>query len=422
MKLRTVRFISYLCLAALLLAGCSKQETGPGEMGSKVWEEMPALTYGVLESDPLGVLSWNSGRCEATAKYEMAETENGYYLKLSGYLYYADKKDLKKWVVLCSQPECNHMDIGDCSARFDSRGFVVDENRIYFTEDSFCYPHLYTGRGQGTVLLQMAADGTDMELAYVIEDAMMTGVGSGSNILTPEHWLSLTLSMDKEGNTDIRFFRVTNTGLHMIPLDTVSNVQSTPVLITAGAYGLNGDEAFFCNVLSNTGMSYYRFINNKLEEVNLQGLDLTGSYLSGNTLRVFRPNDGYYDIDLTTREEVFLTPARLENSMGYIFLPNCIIESTLFMDEGRKEDITHSMEMFDGEKWRAVKLPLNLVNAGVSESLFVRGITSDGVILTLENNALDDYITPVYRIALDSEELVMEYYGEIVEPHDEEIE
>ncbi len=420
MKKQTIRIIACLCFVALLLAGCSKQETGPGQMGSKVWEVMPALTYGVLESDPLEVLSWNSGRCEASVKNRAAETELGYYLLYKSYLYYVDKSNLSNWVPVCNRPDCSHWDLMDCHAKVENTNFYIKGDRVFYVGSISNYSYLYPSdmSATGLMLLSMAADGTDRRFEYTVEEAVKTAkVGASgylSEVLTSDYWLYMISALDKDGGFVNRLFCVTESGTEEIPL--VSDGQQYGYVMYEDA--MFGDDVFSCNLLDEKGVGYYRLVEGKPMRINLNESEVFGNYLSGNTLRAFRTNDGYYDIDLTTREEVFLAPARLENSVAYIHLPNCILEHTLYRLPGQTareesmEGTTHKMEMFNGEKWRTVKMPEELVNAKATEYLSVYGVASDSIIVLRQDTA-DKQRSSVYRIPLGTEELVMEYCGEM---------
>ena len=73
-KLLTILLALVLLISA---SGCAEEEKAPAPIGSEVWETMPQLSYGVMEYEKLQILPWNSGRCEATSFYRMAETETG---------------------------------------------------------------------------------------------------------------------------------------------------------------------------------------------------------------------------------------------------------------------------------------------------------------------------------------------------------
>ena len=140
-------------------------------MGSEVWKEMPTLTYGILESDPLEVLPWNSGRCEASVNYFMAETELGYYLLFKTYLYYADKSNLSNWTPVCNRPDCKHWKSLGCPAKLRSTIYVKDD-RIFNVDwiDGYLYPSDMSANG--LMIASMAADGTDKRGEYAVEEAI----------------------------------------------------------------------------------------------------------------------------------------------------------------------------------------------------------------------------------------------------------
>lgn len=81
MKRRAVIF--FLAAVCLPLCGCGTQTAEGGEKAAYA-------------------------RCAETSEYHMAETEQGFYMMSGGYLYYADKTDVSKWMPVCSKPNCTH--------------------------------------------------------------------------------------------------------------------------------------------------------------------------------------------------------------------------------------------------------------------------------------------------------------------------
>ena len=119
-----------LLLVCVLFCACGA-EGDADSMGSEVWETMPALTYGEMDSEKLQILEWNNGRCEATSKDATVETENGYYMFIgSTFLQYADKNNLSNWLPVCNKPNCLHQDQA-CNAYTASLAIVIKDNRIY---------------------------------------------------------------------------------------------------------------------------------------------------------------------------------------------------------------------------------------------------------------------------------------------------
>ena len=137
-------------------------------------------------------------------------------------------------------------------------------------------------------------------------------------------------------------------------------------------------------------------------------------YFEGNTLRMYRKNDGYYDVNLETKEEVRIGDAFLKNSESLIPVPNCIIESTLFFTVYNKlpKDAEHAMAVFDGESWRTVKLPQEVMARGKEEYLVLEGITSDSIFFTYKSRTYGTKVH-LYRIPIGDGELHLEYCGRI---------
>ena len=144
-----------------------------------------------------------------------------------------------------------------------------------------------------------------------------------------------------------------------------------------------------------------------------------GGYISGSTLRVFRQNDGYYDIDIKTGQEVKLAEAQLENSESEIILPNCIVESTLINYKGQwPEGMAHSMKLFDGSSWRDVALPSGLKSAAEGIYIYVVAVTSDSILFQYREDGVSsgELGKVLYKITLDSPNMSLEYVGSIMAP------
>jgi len=408
MSNRTISSALSLCLLCTLFSGCNQQvgNSGPGAMGSQVWEVM-SLTYGVLEAEPLSVLPWNSGRCEATSQNTLAETELGYYYFCNGFLYYADKSDLNHWILLCNRPDCKHWDLGaKCDAHIVSGQFVIKDGRIFFQGSTSIFRDLFPHKGNGRFLISMAPDGTDKQLAYVIEESILPGGGNSMAALSSTQWVYLTEQLDKNGDTVYHFYCTTDAG--SVEFATKSGAD-LGMYLERHPYG---EEAYYCNVLGSAEYGCYRFAEGNMTETECSGLEMEGAYLYGNTLRVFRPNDGYYDVDLTTREEMRLASARMENSKAAVILPNCILESTLLNNSADIPAVTHKMELFDGRKWREVTLPEELMNVETGRTLIIESVNSDSIFLRSKKNDT----ASLYRISLANEELRLEHCSDIVTP------
>ena len=415
------RAISALCLTALLLPlfGCAKEEDeedrGIGAMGSEVWETMPALTYGEMEYEKLQVLDWNSGRCEATSFNQMAETENGYYMAAQLSLYYTDKADISNWVPVCNNPDCMHNSKA-CSAVMLSDTILVQTDRIY-TLVNCDRSILGAENGPGAFILSsMNADGTDRKFEFAFDEAVPTSATTESVALTAQHFFYNTIELNEDGSTTGHAYMASKNGWKEIA--TVENYSDSPTISQPQSLYIYGDRLIKNKILAESRDVYFRFNGDEPEEIDLTGLPIRLSYLSGDTLRFFRINDGYYDVNIKTGEEVKLSDAQLENSAASIVLPNCIVESTLMAylssasDENYVEGMAHEMKLFDGESWRNVTLPDELVNANGKTFIRVQAVTSESIILYSRDmsNYRSTHLTKYYKIDLTQEELTLENF------------
>lgn len=400
------------CLAMLvLLGGCARKASAP--IGSQVWEEMPAITYGVMEYEKLEVLPWDSGRCEATSKEAMIETELGYYSAYNlGLIYYADKEALNNWVAVCNKAHCPHND-NTCSGYTTSLSIIAKNDRIYFTVLKDAAQELYAG-GASFILASMKPDGTDRRFEFAFDEHVPHTPLASTALLTSQYWIYNTLEMEDDGTETARSYIVTANGAEEYP--AAEDLENYRV----GFRQIQnwGDRLYGNPVLSAETGIFHRYRNGKPEAVDLADLFVTFSYISGNTMRCFRANDGYYDVNIETREEIKLADPQLENSFASIILPNCIVETTLMyrLSENPDPAVAHSiheMRLFDGKSWRTVELPNELLQLGGGYYFLLKSVTSDSVLFSLRvgsSNTLD-----YYRIDLTKENLKLEYAFQIIE-------
>lgn len=410
---RKIILILIVCLVSLVFSGCRK-EPGVGATGSDIWEEFPALTYGVMEYEKLEALPWNSGRCEATSFYTMAETENGIYMLDEGFqkLFFADKTDLTNWVMVCNQPECEHWQSVNCNATMHSRSFFIRGERIFYEQLTGSYD-LYQSKAMGKIIASMAQDGTDRKLEFVLEDALLSTAGTSHTLLTPQHWLYSTCSLSMDGSMKTRFFRVTQDGTEEYPIEQSLNNTNTGIYWIGKQYYLYGDAYFDIALLDNDGLpsaaKAYRFNGDEIATLDMALLfkkgQYAGGYVSDDVLRTFRVNEGYYDQRIQTGETVQLAAARLENGGAFMVLPNCVIETTLhpIATSFHTEGIKHGMEFFDGQTWKTVSLPPELVSAGQNDYLSVMTVTSDSIIFRLHKDGDIGKTIQLYGMSIESD-------------------
>ena len=409
-------------LAVLLLvsmAGCG-EEVDTKERGSEVWTEGLPLTWGQLESDKLTVLPWDSGRCEATAKYHMAETRDGFYVAGDRRLLYADKVDLTHWVLVCGKPNCNHQSMyswsmGEimCDAEIGYRTFYIKDDRIWtnlYLDNRYGIAH--EGR---QALVSMSPTCTDRRLevsdAEILED--MVTANHSTDFLMPWIWLYSLEDIKQDGSVVCYCFRHTDAGWEeyfQMPNDTGAS--------GIGAFSpryLCGDFAVDNYTVSAVDGDFIRFLEEGYEIISIPG---NIGYLSGDIFRYYKPGDGYYDFNIRTREEVKLADARMENGHAQLILPNCIVESTLLGSASfntRIPDMEHTMEIFDGQQWNQVTLPPELL-ANRNRQLSVLSVTSDSILFVSRQQYppfWPDAITDVYCIDLTRDTWELEFLAQI---------
>ena len=392
----------------LLLTGCRK-DTVPTVTDNYESE----LVYGVFEAEKLQVLPWNSGRCEKTTANKMIETENGYYYLYDGMhlLHYADKTDLSYWALVCNKPTCYHykrtsygyeFDMS-CNAYINGQWIIMRNGRIYHTEPSGTFELPVVLKGIGNIIVSTAMDGTDKRFEYVIEEAVMGSMGGITDgRLIGDQWIQSKSEIDLYGNTASRMFVLDADGEREIDIPKDKQISLYPSHI----FYLWGDAYFECDALSKT--KWLRFQGEELVGFEKKYVPDTGGYISGTTLRIFQENRGYFDIDVTTGQRVKVEDNRIKNSTGFILAANCVIESNAFGVTYKNRSGPVQIEVFDGEIWRSVTLPAEWENLGTERALHVLGITSDSILLCLQEKTPAD-TRSLYRIPLGEEELTLEY-------------
>ena len=411
MKKYSIRMMALLTAMLLLLSACAEKESVPADLSgeSRVWDNMPQLQAGELAYDTLKILPWNDGRAEATSHNRWAETEKGYYVVMAGMLYYADKVNLSLWVPVCGQPECKHQSSTVCDAIISSNSILIRNSRLYFDTGSYNFPSLVPKEHMGPGIFNKAPNGSDTKLAFLTEYDGNASLRRTSSILTSQYWLYSAVYLNPDGSETGKLFLITDSGVQCIGQRDGENLSSW---LQHTAW--HGDIAFGCSFLGDNPAAVYRIVENAPVELNAAKYIDTPGYLSGDILRIFRPNEGYYDVQLDTGTELPVADNQLPNSIASMPLPNCIIETTIGSSQ-HPVGTTHAMVLYDGSSWRDVQLPSELLHATYSDfnpelyrGLETACVASDRVFFTHSNGNLT---WDLYCIDLTGEDLVMEYCG-----------
>lgn len=370
--------IAWVFLA--VLPSCEERQ--PELIDTQVWETAPVLNYGVLEYEKLQILPWNSGRTEATGQYNYAETADGFYIRYHTHEY-VDKFGSSAWVSVCNKPNCTHPgNSRSCNATIGvGFGFVLRGDRLYMLlrmEEyrQLCPPEYKESFGRA--VFSRALNGTDLRFEYTVDEAVVSdGVGgSTASLINGQHWLHNVNKMNPDGTYTACAYRVSRDGLEILYQETFDNYNDAYATTYLNSSPFFGDPVFYNYAL---GRELYGIRDGEIYEVAATKYADGGGYLSGNTLRQFRPNEGYFDIDTETGEEILVTQNRIQNSQGWVMLPNCIIETTLG-SKSHESGASHSMEFFDGEGWHTVTLPEELVNSNDLRFFFAKAVASDRIL------------------------------------------
>ena len=349
------------------------------------------------------------------------------YRVYNNQLYYADKSDLNNWVILCNKPNCGHPNSGgsSCSA-YVPNGVCFSNDRIYYLVDASHKKDLYTGNKDGFILCSMAMDGTDDKLEYVWEETMNDqGGGTRTGLLTQTALIIGKQQLNKEGAWISQLFYADADGARCIYEGTDNAGDFHFVMSTNHYFGIGGDSTFctdYFDIESEKYLSSITFVNNKqISTIDLSDLPYYGGYLFNGNLRIFRANDGYYDVDLDTMEEVKVCDAQFEISGAKILQANCILESNLFASNtwnyyaagpGLNANPPHAgagvLRLFNGQQWLDVELPEELINLPDDNGIDATTLTGEYIICTVRIDDVQRY----YRIDLAAENLKLEYWFE----------
>ena len=404
MKKASILLVFILCLSLL---GCDSEE--PEATYIQAQAAPDTLLTQLLTAEP-----GNLARANSTGNGRFIETQEGYYFILGIVLYYADKSDMDTWVPVCQDPQCSHTDSEwpGCSAVINTNKVSLVDGRIRFTTDIEDYPHLYQldeGVG-GFALCSMAADGSDFQLEHIYEESLIPGGSTQSVCLFPDGYLVCNARFDAEGQyTGEVYYADGSTEAKLLELPVAD--KSMALSFTAfESFGISGTNAFTTALIDGSTDRWLLWLcDGAVQKVDISELPCYGGYLFGTTLRCYKTNDGYYDIDLLTGEETKLADAQLSNSNANIRTPNCIIESPLIGDPTvRIAGETPSMKLFDGQQWHDVSLPEAVLNLPAYTVLNFMALTSDSIIFAVHESENSVFF---YRVALDSAPYTMEYYG-----------
>lgn len=414
------RLIVSACLI-LILMGCNSKSQQPPATPEE-WREGLTLKWGVMETEPLGPLHWSADRCAVTSNYAVAETEEGYYVNTeSNRLIYADKTNLGLWVPVCNKPNCPHTSMymwsqGQivCNAETLSGSIFFKDGRLWFAEN--IRDTEMAIENASFAIVSVAPDGTDKRVEMTDKEIVdnMHFQSMVSERLFPDQWIYATDELLPDGSEVCHAYRYTN--------GVWQKLASAPNE-TKYSGGLDGLEDLYGDLIIRVflggNVTYIRFPEEGYELLDMAQLPTTG-YVCGDILRCYKPNDGYYDMNISSREEVKLCDARMENGFAQMLLPNCIVESTMLTRHSfdqRTAGMTHSLEIFDGQQWHTVALPKELQNNDTMY-LLVQAVTSDSILFLCQDEESIYNIrgtTDLYRIDLTKDTWELEFIAQVNE-------
>lgn len=337
-----------------------------------------------------------------TSACRMAETENGYYMEQGQMLYYADKADLSNWVLLCNAPDCDHRGSA-CPASINRDWFRILGSRIYSLRNTI---ELDKQAKAALAIYSTALDGTDLRMEYPLEQ-FPSDAGYGlEDAMTADALYLSGLVMEKNGLFRTMLLRLNEDGVHTIYEADASDLFVPTFFSGAKFECIQGDFCARSLLLSGNeefNQHMYRFTGDQYAEIpHICDYDISGAYLSGNTLYRFEPGNGYYRTDLTSNKSKKWMDAEFSESRAYILAPDFLIETTSFYQSSAA---TPEMRIWCSGSWQDVSFEGITLPADSSISLLAR--TTAHVFFTAWDR--ETYGTMLYCIALEHDSLRAEY-------------
>lgn len=319
-----------------------------------------------LSNDERGAIIFNSDgitteSAAQSSRGQFVETENGYYYSVHNRLLYADKSDLTKWVLVCNDPSCKHMD-DTCSADVFG-GIAMRDGRLVSLRNTEDFK---TEDMSGYGIYSMAPDGTDIRLEYFINESR--GVNDGSYMGTffdgnDKRYFGMSI-LQNDG-TYLNKILTVSENYSTVLAEATSNDMSQQLIILAGS--MRGDVAFYTYIYAaqeEVFQHLYRVTDNKLEDISeiLEYSPQCG-YLSGDDLYYYVPEKGYYHTQISTGSSQKMMDAQLDDGQAYHLTDKYIVEHNLTFqyvpDEPR-------MLIYDGANWIEVEVPEDFGHTGES--------------------------------------------------------
>ena len=415
--------LAFIVLIATILSGCMYTQGNdvriilpPSENGSVSGEtgaqdsnghqaQMPH-SFEQLQMEQLEVGKYQFSRAGETSSGKAWETERGIYIAVNQLLYYADKTDLSKWVVVCPDPECKHEETDlYCGASVVGEVMVYGD-RIYKTG--------IIGPSQETfVLVSTALDGTDQRTEYVfneVENMQSYGTSAGRVIMTAEYLICCAMIMNPQGTYDLVVYSADESGV------VLQIAEEREDLLMGTNMARIGENLWFEATVIHQNRErniIYSLDDGELVSVDITGLPSSNAYFDGKEMVFFRYGEGYYRLNVNTGAEEKLAEPQLTNGYADVALPNCILESTMHSVASVENRPEHQeMWIFNGSEWQEVLLPDDILNLEQTSYFQETIVTSDRLLLRLVNKGRQETLQ-LYQILLTTDTPTLEYLGPI---------
>lgn len=338
--------------------------------------------------------------CAETSRYQMAETDTGYYLVMWESLYYADKGDLSNWVLVCNEPECEHMGANCPADVFYLPYFNLKDGKLQTLRSSAVFTEATSGN---MALYTMNTDGTALSMEREIPGTDSQGAARTlSGWMNKEHVYLVQCLLDKNGNWVNSVICSGEDGTNTLFSSTTSSeIVGDNSLVPF----LRGDNVFCLDVIAypeSDGQHFYRLTPDGYEDVSaVAEYTYSGAYLKDNILLHYVQNEGYFETDITDGTSQKRYSHQLEDAMAYHMTEDVLVEMNFHW---RNTPETPQMKVYDGKKWHSVALP-DSVRELSGCNWFPLSLTSQHLFFYVDNQAA--FTTELYFVDLTAEEYVL---------------
>lgn len=401
MMKRLICLLLLVLMLSQLLCACQQTPTASSGTGPSV-------------GNSNGVCAADLESCARTSGYQMAETETGYCIFIAPQLYYADKANPTKWVVLCNNPGCDHLQEVCPSRMMGQEEFYIKEDRLY--KVGWVRKTDEGGKeSEWNGVYSTKLDGTDLRYEYELKEWNFDGGAMGA-ILTPECTYTQCFALQKDGSFRATVHRTDRDGSQLLVERSVDEIPGIPYFHTTThwIYKMRGELCLISSVMADDTSSQivsekklYRMVDSGLEEITgIEDSLRYFSYWDGEILYT-RQKEGYCRFDPATGTFEKYMDLYLKEANGYYIDLDHIIETNYNLNAVPKSEAV--MAVYHAGKWFDLTIPEEMKEWD-DASLCPIAVSTEGIFFQV--NELESGMTHLYRISFDGDTATVLHCGD----------